>query len=218
MMRRDLRFTLLPEGTSDRALMPILDWVLAQHFSTERWTIVGSVVQFDRLPPGKASTLVDRIKTAADIYPCEILFVHRDADSGTIEERENGILAAVISANLINTVSPVAVIPVQMTEAWLLIDECAIRTAAGYRNGTANLALPTVGELERRADPKGLLQKALRTASGRTGRKLRIFNLNEARSMIASYIEDMSRLRSLDSFKHLESAVKATADRGQPIA
>ena len=51
-MRRDLRFTLLPEGVSDRALMPILEWTLLQHFSTEDWTVVGSLVQSDRLPMG----------------------------------------------------------------------------------------------------------------------------------------------------------------------
>jgi hypothetical protein len=44
-----------------------------------------------------------------------------------------------------------------MTEAWLLIDETALRTAAGAPGGRQIVNLPPSRELESLADPKTLL-------------------------------------------------------------
>lgn len=58
------------------------------------------------------------------------------------------------------SVPHVCVIPVRMTEAWLLFDEAAIRQAAGNRLGRAPLALPPLDEVEQEPDPKSLLYEA----------------------------------------------------------
>lgn len=210
-MRRDLRYTLLPEGTSDRALMPILTWTLEQHFLTSAWTVVGSFVQADRLRRGATRNLAEKIRTAVDVYPCEVLFVHRDADDQSIEHRENEITQAVRDARLATSVSPVAVIPVRMSEAWLLIDEGAIRHAAGFRSGRMPLDLPSAREIERRANPKEDLRKAIRAASGQTGRKLKALSLGQARASIAEFIADLAVLRALSSFRRFEEKVAKLA-------
>ena len=57
--------------------------------------------------------------------------------------------------------SDICVIPVRMTEAWLLIDEKAIRIAAGNRNGTEILEIPKLHELESLPDPKKLLYELI---------------------------------------------------------
>lgn len=212
-MRRDLRYTLLPEGTSDRALMPILTWTLEQHFNDTGSTITGSMVQSDRLPAGRMATLSSRISTSVEVYPCDILFIHRDEDGRGVDHRQTEIDAAVAEADLPLDVSPIAVIPVQMTEAWLLLDERAIRESAGFSNGRVPLNLPNATEVERRSNPKGILRDAIRKASGQTGRKLKSLNLAEARASIATHMEDLSQLRLLASFQHFESAVAETAQR-----
>ena len=47
-----------------------------------------------------------------------------------------------------------------MAEAWLILDEAAIRTAVGKPDSRIPLHLPTPREAERRADPKGILENA----------------------------------------------------------
>jgi hypothetical protein len=210
-MRRDLRFILLPEGTSDRALMPILEWTLYQHFPVDRWTIGGEVVQTERLPPGRVTGLVNRIRTAVDVYGCNILFVHRDEDGQTITHRQTEVEQAVHEAGLLSGVYPIAVIPVRMTEAWLLIDELAIRRAAGFAAGRVPLNLPAIHEIERRADPKTILRDAIKVASGQSGRKLASLRFTEIRAAITDHLSDLNLLRALPSFRHFESAVAMTA-------
>ncbi len=215
MRRQQVRFTLLPEGTSDRALMPVLRWTLAQHLDESKWTIDGDFVPLERIGLSRATPLADRIHAAVELFPCEVLFVHLDEDGKGVEQRESEISAATRDATLSRNVSPVAVIPVRMTEAWLLIDEQAIRRAAGFAGGKIPLHLPKLAEVERRSDPKQLLFEALRSASGQTGRKLLNFNTNEARAAIASHMRDPSKLRSLSSFRHFELAVAEVAKRLQ---
>jgi hypothetical protein len=198
-MRRDLRFILLPEGTSDRALMPILEWTLYQHFPVDRWTIGGEVVQTERLPPGRVTGLVNRIRTAVDVYGCNILFVHRDEDGQTITHRQTEVEQAVHEAGLLSGVYPIAVIPVRMTEAWLLIDELAIRRAAGFAAGRVPLNLPAI------------LRDAIKVASGQSGRKLASLRFTEIRAAITDHLSDLNLLRALPSFRHFESAVAMTA-------
>lgn len=48
----------------------------------------------------------------------------------------------------------VPVIPGRMTEAWLRLDEAAIRRVAGNPNGRTKLGLPKLHEVESVADPK----------------------------------------------------------------
>lgn len=98
--------------------------------------------------------------------------------AGRLEDAEResravrqGEIETAVSASL-NTVSYwIPVIPVRMTEAWLLIDERAIRQAADNPNGSVPLNLPSVSRLERFPDPKALLNELLIEASEKTGRR-----------------------------------------------
>ena len=58
-----------------------------------------------------------------------------------------------------------------MTEAWLLLDEAAIRMVAGNPRGRQVLSLPKVNEVERLADPKSRLREALQAAADVRGRR-----------------------------------------------
>lgn len=93
-----------------------------------------------------------------------------------------------------------------MTEAWLLIDEQAIRRAAGNPNGEASLPLPKVANLETVADPKKLLRDCLIRASEKTGRRLQQFerDLGERAQRVAELITDFSPLQQLAAFQDFE--------------
>jgi len=57
-----------------------------------------------------------------------------------------------------------------MQEAWLLLDESAIRRASGNPNEGMALTLPDPGGVECIADPKTTLHELLTRASGQAGR------------------------------------------------
>jgi hypothetical protein len=95
-----------------------------------------------------------------------------------------------------------------MTEAWLLMDESAIRQAAGNPNGQTALNLPRISELEDIPDPKDMLYRALRTASGRTGRRLEQFRENQAVHLIFDRMKDIFVLKQLSAFRALEEDIR----------
>jgi hypothetical protein len=99
--------------------------------------------------------------------------IHRDTDRSTREERISEIRTAV--EKVMPGVPWVPVIPVRMTEAWLVLDERLIREVAGNPNGRVPFQMPNARGAERVADPKALLKELLVTASELTGRKRQIF-------------------------------------------
>jgi hypothetical protein len=197
----DLRFTLLPDGPSDRALIPILSWLLRT--LTVNRAIQSELADFRRLrdPP---RTLGERIATALELYPCDLLFVHRDSEgeepAGRIREIENAVEAARIEEAVI----VVCVVPIRMQEAWLLFDEMAIRRAAGNPNGGQILKLPPLKKIEALPDPKRVLYDLLRDASGLKGRRLSRFPVGKYAPQVSSFINDCEPLRGLSAFVSLE--------------
>jgi hypothetical protein len=103
----------------------------------------------------------------------DLLLVHRDADRSSRADRIAEIRVAV------EKVMPdhqwVPVIPVRMTEAWLVLDEQLLREVAGNPTGRVALPIPTPRQAERMADPKARLKEILVTASELSGRKRKIF-------------------------------------------
>jgi hypothetical protein len=92
-----------------------------------------------------------------------------------------------------------------MTEAWLLINETALRRAAGNANGQKPLELPHPSLLEQHSNPKNLLYDLLRDASERKGRRLSNFPVGQSALLVAEYIDDFSPLRNLSAFRSLEA-------------
>ena len=198
-MSRSLRFTLVSEGSSDRMLLPVLTWLLSHHFPG--YTIQGEWADLDRLPrPPK--TLANRIRTGLDLYPCDILFVHRDADARTPEKRIAEVSQAITEAGQGGIQLPV--VPVFMSEAWLLFDEKSLRLAAGNSKREVPIKLPPLNRIESTADPKKLLHDLLTRASGLSGRRLKKYRVEASVHRLAELIRDYSPLRELPAFQALE--------------
>ena len=104
----------------------------------------------------------------------DLLFVHRDAENASADARYREIETAVRDV-VKDGMSWIGVVPVRMTEAWLLLDEAAIHKVVGKPNGRAPLDLPVPKQAERVANPKERLRDALLTASGNRGRRRRKF-------------------------------------------
>jgi hypothetical protein len=94
---RGLRYTLVSDGSSDRALLPILSWLLDQH--RIHCPIQAECADLRRLP-NPPRDLRSRIEQSLYLYPCDLLFVHRDAESCPYAERKaevDEILATITS-------------------------------------------------------------------------------------------------------------------------
>lgn len=97
--------------------------------------------------------------------------------------------------------------------ARLLIEEAAIRHAAGNPNGTVPLALPVLQRIKDVPDPKALLRDLLRTASEMCGRRLKRFNDNQCVRRVADQMREFDQLRVLSALRRLETDLQATVDR-----
>lgn len=190
-----IRYTLLTDGSSDSVLMPIIEWLIRE--------IRPDIGVLGQLAEGLSTTnlsLTQRIPAAIRNYPCDLLFIHRDGEGEKLECR----LAEIASAMDGSGINYVPIIPIKMTEAWLFSDEAAIRSAAENRNGNMALDLPTKRQWEIEPDPKKLLFKILRIASGKHGRALDKFYPHRQRHLISQRARSFAQLRGLPSFDFFE--------------
>jgi hypothetical protein len=202
----EIRFTLVSDGSSDRTLLPILTWVLRELSEINRIQPEWADLRRLHHPP---RSLRDRILISIDLYPCDLLFIHRDAEGEDPEHRYEEISSAISEAENNDLKIPaICVVPVRMTEAWLLIDESSIRRAAGNPNGKEPLHLPEVSKIEQIPNPKEVLFNKLRKASGLSGRHLKSFDLLGSRIRVSDLVEDFSPLRKLMAFQRLENDIR----------
>lgn len=207
-----LKYTLVSEGTTDANLIPIINWTLRE--AGGKPLAEGARAEFWRLrhPP---ESLADKLLKAHELFPCDVMFVHRDADNAPPENRHAEISQAVELAGKRRPGLPsVGVVPVRMLEAWLLWDELAIRNAAGNPHGKKPLGLPSVDRIETRPDPKEDLHTALRIASELSGRRLKKFDAPKAFWRVVGYMDDFKPLRRLSAFRKFEDSVRRMAEAG----
>ena len=196
---KEIRYALLSDGSSDKALLPILSWLLHQH--CPEYAIQSQWADLGRLPrPPKK--LPEKIKKSVEIYLCDLLFIHRDAERISGEKRADEIRLAF--ADLAHPPA-VCVVPVRMMEAWLLSDETAIRKAASNPNGRQPLQLPAMKNIEKLPNPKLILHDLLRLASGTTSkRRLKRLAVNRLASRVTTCTSSFALLRELAAFRNLE--------------
>lgn len=192
---KGLTYTLLGDGPSDQLLDYPIRWALRK---------MGVGVEFGqwadlRYAKPRPMSLGERARVALQLYPAQLLLVHRDAEREPLDARLSEIRAAVASV----TKHYVAVVPVRMTEAWLLHDGQAIRHASGNPNGKGALTLPRPSTVERAPDPKSILEHALLDASELTGRRRdkRQRDFPQMRARTAELITDFEPLREAPAFR-----------------
>ena len=192
--------TLVTDGSSDRLLAPLIELLFSAH--TE---LAYQVNCAESLPP-LSSGLKARIDSALELFPCDFLFVHRDAEGIEVSIRQREI--EMNWSNSQQTASLICVIPVRMTEAWLITNEMPIRSAAGNPNGTEALELPELKNIESLANPKDTLFAALKAASGLNALRKKRFDPHQFRHRVAELTDDLEPLRKLRSFRHLEAQIQ----------
>ena len=199
-----LRATLVTDGPSDAVLVPILEWLM-RRLTRERFEIRWADL---RGFPARPRSLTEKLTAAVQEYPCRLLFVHRDA-----EKQDPSVRYDEVEAANHTECRHVCVVPVKMQEAWLLLDEAALRDAAGRPSGTEDLGLPPSHRWDRLPDPKRVLYDALRAANGAKGRRAKSFNPGRAAHRLAALITDWTPLRDLGAFARLETDTRTALEQ-----
>ena len=157
-----MRFMLVCEGSSDAALREHILNLL----DGRTQTVPEGEVWF------QGRRLADKIRNGFNRHgECDLLFVHRDANSAGAAARYREIADAILDVGY--TGPWVGIVPVRMTESWLLLDEAAIRRAAGNPLGEGPIDLPPPGRIEQISDPKAMLENALLQSWSNRGRRRR---------------------------------------------
>ncbi|WP_327038493.1 hypothetical protein [Micromonospora maris] len=200
----------VPEGTSDGPLAAHIERL----FFHKGCPVNLATPDFSRLS-GVGRDVASRVRAGLELVgdPVDVIVVHRDADNAGEHARRLEIESAVRSLGVSTELVPV--IPVRMTEAWLLLDEAAIRHVAGNPRGRARLNLPRPHEVESRADPKSILRSCLLAASEESGRRRDTVagRFNEHRRQLLERLDPTGPVLRLDSWARLVAAIDDVVKR-----
>ena len=191
--------TLVMDGPSDACLVPIVEWTVRQNAPQIDFRLEVA----DRNLPPLRNGLRARILAAIKQFPCDILLIHRDAEALPRVERVTEIRHASVNVQA----GLVPVVPVRMSEAWLLSDVAATRNLGTDPNGGAHLARS--GDWEGMPDPKQCLNEALIRATELNVRRRGRFNVCRARVRVAELTADFQALRRIESFREFEREMNA---------
>lgn len=160
--------------------------------------------------PGSTGLSVDeKVDAALRLEPgANLVFVHRDSDQRDPRPRIGEIARSFQGRQ----VRHVPIVPVQATEAWLFLDERAIRFAASNPGGRERLSLPKPSRIEGLAGPKERLLETLVTASELSGRRLKKLRRQfpRLRASLLRMIDIDGSIRSLPSWQRLVRDIDET--------
>jgi hypothetical protein len=210
---KPLYYTLAAEGSSDDMLLPLITWALKERLG--QGTAVNPQWRWHSRGIG------ERIRLAVTEYgETDLLVVHADADDRDgLDKRVSEIRQAVdlLDGEGVELPTHICLIPVKESEAWLLFDESAIRSAAGNPNGKVKLGLP-VRHFDRISDPKQILNDAVMTASELPKRRLNSLQTRFRPVQVADRIEDFSPLRKLEAFRVFENEIASFVEQWRTTA
>jgi hypothetical protein len=207
-MNNRITFLLLCEGTSDMPLAQVIEKLVVRSGANPVTGIPRASERGLRSTEDKLEHLLEIIRSLdLEQQSLDFVVVHCDADSKDPEMRIAKIRDALIEKGIIG----IPVVPVQMTEAWLLTDADAIRTVVGRPSKQTDLQLPAISRIEHTHDPKRTLFNALREASDTTGRDRKKLNSNlgEYRRRLLQRIDIDGEVNRLSSWKRMVEDVES---------
>ena len=201
MTARSVSFAFLCKGSSDTGLIAHLETLLV-YFGAQEAT---------GMPDTRKGTIPAQLRqllaegTEAGI---DMVFIHRGSDSPDRDGREREIRRGIEESGFPHPFIPV--IPVQETEAWLLLDEQAIRDVVACPKGKQPLKLPKPNAIEGTRNPKEILQKALLAASRASGQRLKKEknSFSRHRKVLLQRLDPLDAVRNLPSWQCLERDIQ----------
>ena len=179
-MNRQLAYAVVADGETDRLLVPIIQWAV------------------HRLDPGveilepefrkRSGSITDFLRTYST--GAMLIFVHRDSEGLALEERLKEF-------DTVDRPEVVPVVPVRMSESWILFDGSAIAQAAGSASALVPVTVPSIVQIENIPDPKDRLNRLLFKAAGSpVGRRGRNFKRSIAQRRVRALLHESELART----------------------
>lgn len=183
---------LYAEGSTDQRFLPLIIQRTAVQILSQRGHTIVDVLEPMPVEPAKKDDRAQSILAVArQVHGYHLLFVHADADASSttpaLRQRiEPGVALIQAAQQRGETVCTdlVPIVPVQMTEAWMLVDRDALLSVIGTPPEHHNLDIPFRPQhVEQIADPKQQLARifaeALASRTRRVRRRHKIAELYE---------------------------------------
>lgn len=212
-MSKQIIIGLITEGPTD---IRFLESIVRRTFEDIAFECAQDIDIFVHpLRASKTGSFVDYIKRASNegiiSFGIMTLAVHTDADRDTYEERmDNKIMPAQSVLNELNDdycklLTPI--IPVRMIEAWMLADKELLKSEIGTTKSDGDLGIDR--DPERIADPKHVIEEAIRIATENLPKRRQKLSISELYAIIGDTIS-ITELERLDSYRRFQDAVRNT--------
>jgi len=208
-----LIMALFVEGATDARFLEVIAERTALQILISQSHAVVEVLPIQRLHPTGGEQAQRILAAAHDANGYHLLIVHADADAHSrdaawTERIQPGFALVQEAVALGESVCDqcVSLIPVQMTEAWLLADGDSLLHLIGTRETAENLGLRHTGrQIESIADPKEYINSILRNARRNMQPSRRKYvQLGSLYEPLARQIS-LERLNLLPSFRYFRS-------------
>lgn len=205
-----LRAVFLADGPSDLPLAAHLEALCVEHGREVQVTPIDPRLLWER-----GRSVEDRLRIVLNHGAAsDLVFIHRDAEAQSPDDRVAEVRAAAGMVG-VDVGRVVPVVPVRMTEAWLLLDHSEIRRVAGKPGSTQPLDLPGRERVEALPDPKEALRSALLVAGAPSGRRRRQQferDFGRHRQLLLQRLDPHGPVSELSAWKRLVADIAAALD------
>jgi hypothetical protein len=208
-MNNTLVIAFYAEGTTDIRFLSKIILRTTEQIILNRSQSIISVLEPFPIEVEKMGNRVQEIRqAAAKAYGYNILIIHADADYEIDEKAfKERINPGFESVQLDKTEEEfckdlLAIVPVQMTEAWMLADKEALKEELGTQKNNRELGLSfPLKQVEKIANPKSKIQEIIRIA-------FKDLPIHKRRIQISSLYSPLGQQVSLDILEKLPSYLK----------
>ena len=203
------------EGTTDtRFLTQVIQNVFEETALDCRTDVVIEDVRLVEVPKTEfIETMLRASRQAVSEYGISVLCIHADSDARNIANVMEFKFTPFVEA--LNPLADdeyckaiVPVIPIQMTEAWMMADKELLKIKIAAQ-GKRDIDLGLERSPEAYADPKQAIVDAIRIAQAeKTKRRRNELTINDLYDEMGQSIP-LQRLRELPSFQHFEENVRS---------
>ncbi len=211
-MNNTLVIAFYAEGTTDIRFLSKIILRTTEEIILNRSQSIISVLEPFPIEVKKTGDRIQEIRqVAAKAYGYNILIIHADADyeidEKAFKERINpGFESVKLDKTEEFCKDLVAIVPVQMTEAWMLADKETLKEELGTQKNNRELGLNfPLKQLEKIADPKSKIQEIMRIA-------FKDLPTRKRRMQISSLYSPLGQQVSLEILEQLPSYLKFKAD------
>ena len=170
-------------------------------------------IEINKTGLGFVDQVLEASRKGLNDYGIMLLCVHTDADYSTDwKVMESKIIPSIKSLNEKNEIEfckiLVSVIPIYMTEAWMLADKELLKSEIGTQRTNIELGIhPTPESI---ANPKETIINAIRIVQSDLTRRQRNrgLNISELYQIIGQKIE-LNQLENLDSYRKFKESLKS---------